>query len=429
MTGLGPLWEGQTSGRSQHNTEALMALISVRSVAPAREVCSVAGSWPQPPQPIAPPRPVYPGQAFEPLYDFIQSYRTAVPEFRLQLGLLEDATLLVKSGFDGLLLNQHGVAVKETSFYTEIFWKNIDAVDLEVGGSVRNIEDVFVSFDGAWGVYYHWLFFCLGSAGVANEILPSVTSIAVPDWLACAPTRPSVIGSDVFDEIKRVVDPARLLSLSDGTYHIRRAYFLYVEGGQPSDAVLHSLYRNVFRGLRSQTAPSRPSRIFVPRGGRGGAARVTEADEKIFDEVLIDYDIKRVCPENLSFQAQIDAFSNASLIVSPHGSGLANLVFAPQTAKVLELQTEMDWPGSLRPWFYLLAAVSGLPYAFLNREAGDFQPDRLREGLKALAVSRPTFSPAAKAWRLALRRLDLAWAELHKFPLSRFKALWMRMFG
>jgi hypothetical protein len=408
-----------------------MALISLRSVAPARDTCSLAGSWIQPPQPIAAPRPVYPGQAFDPLYDLIQTYRTSVPEVRLQLGLIEDATFIVKPGLDGLILNNDGVAIKETSYYTEIYSKGIECKELEFDEPILDIGgsgDVFVAFDGAWVIYYHWLFFCLGSAGIAQKVLPDTTLIATPNWEACARTRHSGISNEVFDQVKRVVDSTRLLSLSDGAYRTRRAYFLYVDGGQPSDAVLHSMYRDVFRGLRSQTTQLRQSRIFVSRGGRGGAARVTELDEKIFDDVLIDYDIKKVYLENLNFQSQIDHFSNASLIISPHGSSLANLVFAPQTARVLELQTEMDWPGSLRPWFYLLAGVSNLSYAFLNREAGDFQAQRLREALKILDVSRPTFNLGSKAWRIARQRLDAALIRFRKSALARIRALWSRVF-
>jgi hypothetical protein len=328
-----------------------MGLIHLRSVASAREVCAQVGSWYHPPQSFPAPRSVYQGQSFDPLFGFIQHYGAEIPGFHLKLGVIEDATVIVQRGFDGLILDRSGTAVRETSYYGEIFWKNINYADLNIYGEVSPLEDIFVSFDGSWGVYYHWLLFCLGSAGVANKLLPSATSIAIPDWTSCAPSRTNVISKNVFDEVKRVVDPGRLLSLSDGAYHARRAYFLYIEDGQPSDAALHSLYRDVFRGLRSTAMPSSNSRIFISRAGRGGGARVTVSDEKVFKNVMSEYNIQNVLMEDLSFQSQINLFSKASLIVSPHGSALANLVFAPKTAKVLELQTEIDSPGLLRPWF------------------------------------------------------------------------------
>jgi hypothetical protein len=405
-----------------------MALISLRSVAPARELCSLAESWPAPPQPIAAPIAAYPGQSFDPLYSLISNCQAEAPPIQLQLGMVEDATVIVKSGFDGLILNKSGVALKETSYYSKIYPNNIDRLDLEVEGLSQSHGDIFVAFDGAWWVYYHWLFSCLGAAGIANKVLPDATSIAVPDWAACGPGRPSVISRRVFNEVKRVVEPRRLLSLPDGAYHARRAYFLFVEGGQPSDAALHPLYRDVFSGLRRQTNAPPRSRLFISRGGRDRPTRVTASDEKIFDQVMVDYNLKKVSLENLSFQAQIDRFADASVIVAPHGSGLANLVFAAPGAKVIELQTEFQAPGVLLPWFYQLAAASGLGYAFLNRDAGDFRAERLAQCLKALDVSRPHLNPLSRAWRSALQRLGAALAGVRRAVVAPLNAVLHRLY-
>ncbi len=343
--------------------------------------------------------------------------------------MMENATFIIKSGFDGLLLNKSGEIVEETTYYSRIYPKSMDCINIEVDGLARDVGDTFIAFDGAWWVYYHWLLSCLGPAGIANRVLPDSVSIAVPDWAACGPRRPSVIARRVFNQVERVVEPERLMSLPDGVFHARRAYFLFVDGDQPSDAALHPLYRQVFSGLRSQANHPPQSRIFISRGGRDQPHRLSASDEKIFDKVIVEYNFKKILLEDLNFQSQIDQFSDASVIVAPHGSGLANLVFASPGAKVIELQTEFETPGILLPWFYLLAAACGFDYAFLNREAGDFQENRLREGLKALGVSRPTFSRSAKAWRLVQRSLDLAVAKIRKVRLRRFKALWMWMFG
>jgi len=358
----------------------------------------------------------------------IANYQVEIPPIQLQLGVVEDATLIVKSGFDGLILNNAGVAIQETSYYSKIYPNNIDRLDFEVEGAVQSRGDIFVAFDGAWWVYYHWLFSCLGAAGIANKALPETTSIAVPDWAACGPGRPSVISRRVFNEVKRVVEPHRLLSLPDGAFHARRAYFLFVEGGRPSDAALHPLYRDVFSGLRTPTSAPPQSRLFISRGGRDRPNRVTASDEKIFDEVLVDYNLKKITLEDLSFQAQIDLFSDASLIVAPHGSGLANLVFAPPGAKVVELQSEFQAPGVLLPWFYLLAAVSGFGYAVLNRDAGDFEAKRLAQTLGALGVGPLKLNPASRAWLTALHRLRVVLMQIRTIILSRLKMRWLRMF-
>jgi len=405
-----------------------MALISLRSVALARDICSIADSWIQPPQPIAAPRPAYPGQVFEPLYEMIPEYQVEIPAIPLQLGMVSDATVIVKSGFDGIILNNAGAAVRETTYYNDIYKKNINEINLEVDGLNKDVGDIFVAFDSAWWVYYHWLLSCFGSAGVANKILPSTTSIAVPDWAACGPKRPHVISRRVFNEVGRVVEPERLLSLPDGVFHASRAYFLFVEGRQPSDAALHPFYREVFSGLRSQANGPPQSRIFISRGGRDQSNRLKASDERIFDNVMVEYKLKKLLLEDLSFQAQIDQFSDASVIVAPHGSGLANLVFAPPGAKVVELQSEFQAPGILLPWFYLLAAASGLDYAFLNREAGDFQAERLAQCLRAMGVSRLELNPASKAFLTTLHHLRAALSWLQKVLFTALKARLYRIY-
>lgn len=389
-----------------------MSLISLRSVEPARTISSLAGSWPQAAQPIKVPQAVYSEQSFEPLYALVPQFRTEIPGVRLQLGMVENATLVMHPGIDGLILDEFGAAVEETTYHGDIFWKQLKTAEFDVNGPVRHIEDTFVAFDASWTVYYHWLVFCLGSAGVADRLIPSTTSIAIPDWSACSAQRPKGVSETVFNQVERVVDAGRLLRLSDGVYKVRRAYFLYVESGQPSDAALHTSYRDVFKQLRSDKSGGGPARVFVSRGGKGGAARVTTSEEEALAEVMIDYQFDKVRLEKLTFQQQIDLFANADTIVAPHGSGLTNLVFAAPDAKVLELQTEIDAPGMLRPWFYALAAASGLDYAFLNRAAGDLTSGRLREGLAALGVDQP--SPALRHWRRARQRIGLA--------AARFKA-------
>jgi len=401
----------------------IMALISLRSVAPARDLASDAGYWPHPARPIAAPTPSYPGQLFDPLYVISPPNHTELPGVELRLGLIENATVVVRQNYDGIILDKHGAAVRETTYFTDIFAKKIDKTDIEVEGKVSDLDEVFISFDGAWHVYYHWLIFCLGSAGVANKMLPGAISIAIPDWVACGSSRPSIIPRRVFEEVKRVVDPRRLLNLRDGIYSVRRAYFFYMDGDQASDIAMHPLYKEVFNGLTRNKKDEPPrSRIFVSRGGRGHSDRVTASDEKIFDEIMLEYNVKKVTLEHLSFRAQIDHFSRSNLIIAPHGSGLANLVFTRPSAKVVELQTEFAGPGLLLPWFYRLAAGSDIDYAFLNREAGDFQAERLRESLAALGISRPKQNSALKALRRARRRLDAASAWLRWVAVPRLQA-------
>jgi capsular polysaccharide biosynthesis protein len=65
--------------------------------------------------------------------------------------------------------------------------------------------------------------------------------------------------------------------------------------------------------------------------------------------------------DRLSFAAQVRIFSESSHLVAAHGAGLANMVFMPPGAQVLELQPEaQDYAGSVM--YRVLASMSGHSY-------------------------------------------------------------------
>ena len=54
-------------------------------------------------------------------------------------------------------------------------------------------------------------------------------------------------------------------------------------------------------------------------------------------EALGEYAFEEIFLENLSFTEQINLFANSHTIVSPHGAGLANLVFSRPSTNVIEI--------------------------------------------------------------------------------------------
>ena len=158
-----------------------MASVTFRSVVPARQACSKVVSWDQPAMALQPPRAINPDQRLGALYAMAPAYRQQVPPFRLSLGLVEEATVVVHPGYDGVVLDRNGRAIRETTFYGRLFWEKQVEGRIEVSGPSTNLEEAFVAFDASWWVYYHWLVFCLGAAGVANRVAPPGCSILVPD--------------------------------------------------------------------------------------------------------------------------------------------------------------------------------------------------------------------------------------------------------
>jgi capsular polysaccharide biosynthesis protein len=69
-----------------------------------------------------------------------------------------------------------------------------------------------------------------------------------------------------------------------------------------------------------------------------------------------------VDPSTLSATGQIEIFSSASVIVCGHGAALANLVFAPPGAAVVELFPA----GDVLPDYWRLASSAGVTYRYLS---------------------------------------------------------------
>jgi hypothetical protein len=63
----------------------------------------------------------------------------------------------------------------------------------------------------------------------------------------------------------------------------------------------------------------------------------------------------------MSLREQIATFSQAALVIGPHGAGLTNVVFSPKAARVIEIST----PENCDDHFWRLAALRGQAYTSL----------------------------------------------------------------
>jgi capsular polysaccharide biosynthesis protein len=107
-------------------------------------------------------------------------------------------------------------------------------------------------------------------------------------------------------------------------------------------------------------------RIYLSRGSAANNRRVINEDQVI--SLLADRGFEVLDPGALSVAEQIEVFSNASMIVSAHGAGLTNLMFAPAGSTVVEM-----FPGGkMLPDCYwrMTHAVPGAEYRYLVSERG-----------------------------------------------------------
>jgi capsular polysaccharide biosynthesis protein len=107
-------------------------------------------------------------------------------------------------------------------------------------------------------------------------------------------------------------------------------------------------------------------------------------------EALGAYGFEVVECEKLTFDEQVRTFSHAEVIVGAHGAGLANMMFSPPGAKVLEI-AHPQWPN---PDYFVLAANLGLDYCIeMGRPAGIAAPayDHIEVDLTSLCKTLDNF--------------------------------------
>ena len=124
--------------------------------------------------------------------------------------------------------------------------------------------------------------------------------------------------------------------------------------------------QELFNELRKVS--EKKSRLFVSRS-RAATRRLINENE--IYSVLAEMNFKKVFLEELSFDEQVSLFTNAETIISPHGAGLANLVFCSPRTVVIEL-----FPNASESSIYSdIADLVGLNYSKINEfhEASDVQ--------------------------------------------------------
>jgi len=90
-----------------------------------------------------------------------------------------------------------------------------------------------------------------------------------------------------------------------------------------------------------------------------GPRSILNEDEIIAS--LSSYNVEVVQAEKLTLQQQIDLFSEAGLIIGPHGAGIQNALWAPRGCRVLELINARYFSGV----YWTLAESLGHPYGLV----------------------------------------------------------------
>jgi capsular polysaccharide biosynthesis protein len=103
---------------------------------------------------------------------------------------------------------------------------------------------------------------------------------------------------------------------------------------------------------------SRPARLYIKRQH---AAHRRVANEHEVGQFLEEFGFAIIDPAALPLPEQAALFSSASIVVAPHGAGLANLVFCRPGVKVIEILN----PNAVNIMFWSLSSQMELDYYYL----------------------------------------------------------------
>ena len=218
-----------------------------------------------------------------------------------------------------------------------------------VSGTDHKLSGTAISLLGPFNDnYYHWTLEGLGRLAAADSaMIEAASHVLVPplrngfqhDGLALTGlSNKRIIELDIGDsvEAERLLLPVNMAG--EWRPHPRLGHF----------------FRNVSGAV--PPPPDRlPDRIYVDRR-RSSRRPLANEDEVI--SALMKYGFVPIQLETLPLAGQITLFRNASMIVAPHGAGLANILFARPGCALIELQM-----NSYVHWmFRLFSAFIGVDY-------------------------------------------------------------------
>lgn len=97
-------------------------------------------------------------------------------------------------------------------------------------------------------------------------------------------------------------------------------------------------------------------RIYITRRNARQGRKITNEEDLIKKLELLNFGVYEL--EKLSFQEQITLFSDAEIIIAPHGAGLTNMIFCNEGIKLIEILN----PNFQATCYWILANLKKIDY-------------------------------------------------------------------
>lgn len=311
---------------------------------------------------------------------------------------IEDARVWMEPGVTGAVFLADGRAVAETlRFARPANAPNDAARGRAVFAPARprwsgELDEAFLAVDPGWGNYFHFLLLHLPLLRVAEREGAGGGPALLPRWEDhVGLPKPIAFARAVFEEGLAAAEVARpVLHAAAGAWRVRRLHLLRGAGPRVAEVIGHPAVwrelRALAQSLKPAAPPTGPRRLFLARGS--AAARPFEPHEHA--ELLAwlaraGFSVVELAGRGLREQAAL--LAGAECVIAPHGSALANLIFAPAGARVLELNARVREEPAPRDHFERLARRAGLFYRAVDGSAEGFPPAAIERALGELMAA------------------------------------------
>lgn len=204
--------------------------------------------------------------------------------------------------------------------------------------------------------YYHWLLESLPRLLEARQALPEFTLLL-----------PATCTAAFYADTLRLLAVPQVTLLEPSTaYHVPNLALLYSEVtmGSYDPATMRQL-KEVLLGALPAAPALNARRLYI---SRRQASRRKVLNESEIEQALASQGFEAVCLEDYTFAQQLALCASAEILIGLHGAGLANMVFQPVGARIIELR---KFDNNENIFFSELAQAAGLRYQLLYCKAQD----------------------------------------------------------
>lgn len=224
------------------------------------------------------------------------------------------------------------------------------------------VIDCACSLFSRWNNYYHWIL----------EHLPKLRAIeCYREKTGIQPT--FIIPNDPPSYIQETLEllgikPSNCLQWKSPAIDVRTLVLPSYPEANPEN--LHWLRTKLRKSTQNNKSEKTPNRIYVSR--KKAPKRRVENEKELLN-LLTDFGFERVYAEDLSVENQVTLFSNAEIIIGPHGAGLTNMIWGDEMT-VLEIHNDY-----VRDHYYVLA--NNLGHEYIPIQGDSKQPTVLNSNI------------------------------------------------